>query len=137
MSSLENRDAPTAEERNGILKAVSVRSGKCRMESTTYDSLDYALREASGSLYLFIKSWCSLVLLKHCAQQMGDMDVAARAETMLSKCRESEKCLNPGKIPGCVQIFIPMCKVPCQPLRNRWRFLYVGDTDKTGRACAL
>ena len=49
MSSLENRDAPTAEERNGILKAVSVRSGKCRMESTTYDSLDYALREASGS----------------------------------------------------------------------------------------
>ena len=54
-------------------------------------SLDYALREASGSLYLFIKSWCSLVLLKHCAQQMGDMDVAARAETMLSKCRESEK----------------------------------------------
>ena len=97
MSSLENRDAPTAEERNGILKAVSVRSGKCRMESTTYDSLDYALREASGSLYLFIKSWCSLVLLKHCAQQMGDMDVAARAETMLSKCRESEKMFESGE----------------------------------------
>ena len=43
---------------------------------------------------------------------------------------ESEKMFESGKIPGCVQIFIPMRKVPCQPLRNRWRFLYVGDTDQ-------
>lgn len=89
MESLENRDAPTPEERNGVLKASSTRGGTCGLESTTYDALDHSLLEAAGNLYVFIKTWCALVLLKRCCALAGDEATGARAEAMLEKCRRS------------------------------------------------
>ncbi len=89
MESQENRDAPTAEERNGILKASSTRGGTCGLESTTYDALDHSLLEAAGNLYVFIKTWCSLVLLRRCCAMVNDTATAARALAMLEKCRAS------------------------------------------------
>ncbi|MCQ2770218.1 MAG: glycoside hydrolase family 52 protein [Clostridia bacterium] len=89
MTSLENRDAPTVVERNGILKAASTRGGNCHLESTTYDALDHSLLEASGNLYVFIKTWCSLILLEKCATLIENKDVSCRANAMLNKCRRS------------------------------------------------
>lgn len=89
MESLENRDAPTADMRNGILKASSLRGGTCGLESTTYDALDHSLLDASGNLYIFIKTWCALILLKNCCELIGDEATAARADAMLQRCRAS------------------------------------------------
>ena len=89
MESLENRDGFTDEMRNGILKASSTRGGKCGLESTTYDALDHSLLEAAGNLYVYIKTWCSLILLKKCCAMIGDAQTAERAERMLGKCRAS------------------------------------------------
>lgn len=89
MTSLENRDDCVKEKRNGILKAVSSRSGLCMLESTTYDALDHSLLEASGNLYVFVKTWCALILLKRCLGLLGEKETEERAETMLQKCRQS------------------------------------------------
>lgn len=89
MTSLENRDAPSPQERNGILKASSTRTGACGLESTTYDALDHSLLEASGNLYVFIKTWCALTMLERCCQVIGDSTTAQRAQEMLTKCRAS------------------------------------------------
>lgn len=89
MESLENRDGPSPQQRNGVLKAASAKGGACGLESTTYDALDHSLLEASGNLYVFIKTWCALLLLKQCCAMLGDSDTAARAEAMLEKCRRS------------------------------------------------
>lgn len=89
MDSLENRDAPTPQERNGILKASSLRGGTCGLESTTYDALDHSLLEAAGNLYVFIKTWCALVMLRRCCAMAGDSETDARALAMLEKCRVS------------------------------------------------
>jgi len=89
MDSLENRDGACESERNGILKGVSCRSGSCGIESTTYDALDHSLLEAAGNVYVFVKTWCSLVMLKRCASLLSDDNTAKRAEAMLEKCRKS------------------------------------------------
>lgn len=89
MESLENRDGPTPELRNGILKASSCRGGGCGLESTTYDALDHSLLEAAGNLYVFIKTWCALILLGRCCELAGDHDTLSRVNAMLCKCRES------------------------------------------------
>ncbi|MBQ2956592.1 MAG: hypothetical protein IJE08_09045 [Clostridia bacterium] len=91
MESLENRDGFNDEMRNGVLKASSTRGGKCGLESTTYDALDHSLLEAAGNLYVYIKTWCSLILLKKCCALIGDAETAARADRMLDKCRASVK----------------------------------------------
>lgn len=89
MESLENRDGPNPEHRNGILKASTTRGGKCALESTTYDALDHSLLEAAGNVYVYIKTWCSLILMRHLCQLAGDDVTAARATAMLEKCRSS------------------------------------------------
>lgn len=86
MESLENRDGPTPESRNGILKASTTRGGECCLESTTYDALDHSLLKAAGNLYVFIKTWCSLVLLKKLCEMADDSETARRAEVMRQKC---------------------------------------------------
>lgn len=99
MDSLENRDAPEETERNGILKGISCRSGSCGLESTTFDSLDHSLQEASGNIYIFIKTWCALLLLKKCALITGDNNTAERAENMLQRCRRSAVLYENSGIP--------------------------------------
>ena len=99
MDSLENRDGPTEETRNGILKASTTRGGKCGLESTTYDALDHSLLDASGNLYVYIKTWCSLLMMKACCALVGDEETAARAERMLVKCRKSVSVFRSGERP--------------------------------------
>lgn len=99
MTSLENRDDCVPERRNGVLKAVSEKSGRCMLESTTYDALDHSLLEASGNLYVFIKTWCALILLKRCFLLCGDEASAMRAENMLKKCRRSIKLFQKADSP--------------------------------------
>lgn len=89
MTSLENRDAPTEADRNGILKAQTLRGGKCNLESTTYDALDHSLLDASGNIYIFIKTWCALTMLEKCSELVGNVDVLNRAKDMHSKCISS------------------------------------------------
>ena len=89
MESLENRDAPDEASRNGILKASSTRGGTCGLESTTYDALDHSLLEASGNLYVFVKTWCALRLIERLCAMAGDEDTARRARAMLARCRAS------------------------------------------------
>lgn len=99
MESLENRDGFNDEMRNGVLKASTTRGGLCALESTTYDALDHSLLEAAGNLYVYIKTWCSLILLKKCCGMTGDADTAARAGKMLEKCRASVSLFRSDKYP--------------------------------------
>jgi len=99
MESLENRDGFSDDMRNGVLKASTTRGGKCALESTTYDALDHSLLEAAGNLYVYIKTWCSLILLIRCCEMIGDADTKARAEKMLEKCRESVREFQSDKYP--------------------------------------
>ncbi len=99
MTSLENRDGFCDEMRNGVLKASTTRGGACALESTTYDALDHSLLEAAGNLYVFIKTWCSLILMKRCSELIGENGVAARAERMLEKCRASTELFRWEKHP--------------------------------------
>lgn len=99
MDSLENRDGPTAEQRNGILKAATTRGGKCALESTTYDALDHSLLDASGNIYVFIKTWCSLLLMKRMCALIGDEDTALRVGAMLDKCRSSSALFRSEEYP--------------------------------------
>ena len=99
MESLENRDGFNDAMRNGILKASTTRGGACALESTTYDALDHSLLEAAGNLYVYIKTWCSLILLKKCCEMIGDTDTLARADRMLEKCRASVGAFKSDKYP--------------------------------------
>lgn len=99
MESLENRDGCCEEMRNGILKASTTRGGACALESTTYDALDHSLLEAAGNLYVYIKTWCALLLLEKCCALIGDGNTAARAERMLKKCRASAKLFHSEERP--------------------------------------
>ena len=58
LSSLQNRDDPEPERRNGL---VSLDSARCAgtFEITTYDSLDSSLGQARNSLYLASKTWAA------------------------------------------------------------------------------
>ncbi len=89
MTSLENRDAQDPADRNGILNGVSTKSGGCHLESTTYDALDHSLLEASGNLYVFIKTIGSLLLLQKCFERTGCGEGAERASSMLKRCMDS------------------------------------------------
>ena len=99
LSSLENRDSPEASARDGILKGVSTRSGGCGFESTTYDALDHSLLVASGNLYIFIKTWCSLILLQSCARLIDDKASEERVKIMLAKCRFSAERFRSASLP--------------------------------------
>ena len=123
MESLENRDGPTPELRNGILKASSTRGGKCGLESTTYDALDHSLLEAAGNVYVYLKTWCSLILMERMCALVGDDDTTKRVQVMLEKCRnsvglfqsESHPCLKANAykdIPGAVSAAAEALAVP-------------------------
>lgn len=79
LSSLENRDHPEPEKRNGVM---GLDDARCQggAEITTYDSLDASLGQARNNLYLAVKGWASYVLLNHIFQQLGETTAAERAQ---------------------------------------------------------
>lgn len=70
LQSLQNRDHPEPDKRNGIMGFDSART-KDGGEITTYDSLDHSLGQARNNIYLGGKMWASYVLLEHLFAQSG------------------------------------------------------------------
>ena len=78
LTSLINRDHPDPGQRNGIMGADSSRCAG-QSEITTYDSLDPALMQARGSVYLGVKTWGTYVGLADAFERQGELRAAARA----------------------------------------------------------
>ena len=89
LESLENRDDPDPNRRNGILKAQSTRCGPKGSESTTYDALDHSLMDARGSVYVHVKTIAALVMLEEVFRQNGQEGEAARAVLMRQKAEDA------------------------------------------------
>ncbi len=79
LSSLQNRDNPTAKLRNGIMGFESERT-KGGGEITTYDSLDHSLGQARNNIYLGGKMWASYVLLESVFKQSNMPELAQEAQ---------------------------------------------------------
>jgi hypothetical protein len=77
LSSLERREHPEEASRRGVPGTDSSRVGT-GMEITTYDSLDPALAQARGSLYLTVKLWAAYRGLERAMLRLGDGDSASR-----------------------------------------------------------
>lgn len=83
LESLERREHPDPARRAGVPGTDSSRVGS-GMEITTYDSLDPALAQARGSLYLTVKLWAAYRGLQRVFEALGTPE-AARAATGRSR----------------------------------------------------
>jgi hypothetical protein len=79
LESLERRDHPEANQRDGILKATSSMVGVNGAEITTYDALDHSLMAAAGNIYIVVKAWVAALLLEETFRAAGDAASADRA----------------------------------------------------------
>lgn len=77
LTSLERREHPEEASRRGVPGTDSSRVGT-GMEITTYDSLDPALAQARGSLYLTVKLWAAYRGMERVMERLGDAEAAAR-----------------------------------------------------------
>ena len=77
LSSLELREHPVEASRRGVPGTDSSRVGT-GMEITTYDSLDPALAQARGSLYLTVKLWAAYRGLERVMERLGETASAER-----------------------------------------------------------
>lgn len=68
LGSMQNRDNPDAEQRDGLM---SLDSDKCGLESeiTTYDSLDPSLGQARRNAYMGVKSWAGYLVTEFLLQK--------------------------------------------------------------------
>lgn len=78
LESLERREHPNTASRRGIPGTDSSRAGS-GTEITTYDSLDPALAQARGSLYLTVKLWAAYRGLEKVFSLLDQPDRAERA----------------------------------------------------------
>jgi hypothetical protein len=88
MDSLERREHPDPSRRRGVPGTDSSRVGT-GVEITTYDSLDPALAQARGSLYLTLKLWAAYRGLERVFERLGDSDHATRARTARSRANQA------------------------------------------------
>lgn len=89
--SLENRDHPEPEKRNGV---VSFDSDRCMggAEITTYDSLDASLGQARNNLYLAVKGWACYLTLEFLLNKSKQ---AAALSGEIERCRsQAERALH-------------------------------------------
>jgi len=80
LDSLERREHPDPAQRRGVPGTDSSRVGS-GMEITTYDSLDPALAQARGSLYLTMKLWASYRGLERVFASLGRTASTEHAKT--------------------------------------------------------
>lgn len=85
-SSLENRDDPVDECRNGLPKWDSSRVNG-GSEITTYDSLDVSLGQARNNLYLAGKALGAWILLQRSFVRLGVSDGVSRAQRAVARVR--------------------------------------------------
>ena len=88
IASMENRENADPARRDGILRAQSDRVGDGN-EITTYDALDPALRDSSGSLYIAVKTWCAAQMLERWFAMEGDAGCAARCSALAGRTARS------------------------------------------------
>jgi hypothetical protein len=62
LTSLENRDHPDPEQRDGLMSLDSARCGTSE-EITTYDSLDPSLGQARRNAYMGVKAWAAYLAI--------------------------------------------------------------------------
>lgn len=91
LDSIEKREHPDPARRRGIPGTDSSRVGS-GMEITTYDSLDPALAQARGSLYLTLKLWASYRGLERIFGRLGDKDAASRSR--IARARAAKALLD-------------------------------------------
>lgn len=97
VTSIENRDYFDHTKRNGILKGESdrVMNGK---EITTYDALDPALKNSTGSLYIVVKTWCAALMLERWFKVERDASSAHRCAALADRSANAlMKAFNEGK----------------------------------------
>lgn len=101
LSSMENRDHPDPEKRNGIM---SLDSSRCEggAEITTYDSLDASLGQARNNVYLAVKGWAAYLGLADIFTKLNLPEEAARAQSQAEKAAKSITCAlqENGTIPA-------------------------------------
>lgn len=101
LESLENRDHPDPNKRDGVMGLDSSRT-QGGAEITTYDSLDESLGQARANLYLAVKSWASYVLLEKIFSTNGVNGHGARAALQAERCActIASKITNDGILPA-------------------------------------
>ena len=84
LSSLENRDHPKPEERNGVM---GLDDARCQggAEITTYDSLDASLGQARNNLYMAVKGWASYLVLEQILFRINETEAGARARAQAER----------------------------------------------------
>ena len=92
LSSLQNRDNPNPDLRNGIMSFESSRT-ESGGEITTYDSLDHSLGQSRHNIYLGGKMWASYVILNHLFTQLGMESLAQEA---LHSAKLAAKTMSAG-----------------------------------------
>ncbi len=90
LQSLENRDNPRSDHRNGVM---GLDANRCAggSEITTYDSLDTSLGQARNNLYLAVKGWATYLVLEHLFRQLGDESAANRSLLQAERAAQTIK----------------------------------------------
>lgn len=89
VTSLENRDHPDPDRRDGLLEGESSRCGPSGHEITTYDALDPSLCSTRGNLYIQVKCWCACVMLAEVLERLERPVESLRARAMAQKTAAS------------------------------------------------
>lgn len=84
LESLERREHPVEASRRGVPGTDSSRVGS-GLEITTYDSLDPALAQARGSLYLTVKLWAAYRGLERVFELLGESGLSGRCSGARSR----------------------------------------------------
>lgn len=87
-ASMQNRDHPREEKRNGVMGLDSSRT-KGGAEITTYDSLDISLGQARNNIYLAGKCWAVYVMLERYFAECGENALAAQAKKQACRCADT------------------------------------------------
>ncbi|HEY5562320.1 MAG TPA: glycoside hydrolase family 52 protein [Clostridiaceae bacterium] len=83
--SMQNRDNPDSNRRNGIMSLDSSRT-KGGAEITTYDSLDTSLGQSRNNIYMAGKCWASYLGLEKLFASLGLLDLSKEAGEAAVMC---------------------------------------------------
>jgi len=84
LTSMEHRDDPDPDRRNGVMALDGARCAG-GAEITTYDSLDTSLGQARNNLYLAVKGWATYLILEQVLRQLGESAAADRAHAQADR----------------------------------------------------
>lgn len=88
LASMENRDDPDPEKRDGVMSLDSSKT-EGGAEITTYDSLDPSLGRSRGGTYLAGKCWAAYVMLEKLFLRRGEKELGKRAGIQAERCADT------------------------------------------------